>query len=96
MFKAVHKCNMPQGSLGNTLKEVRPTIFFGVPRVWEKIQEKMVEIGKSNGPVKKKIAAWARDVGLRGEYHFMLFFFLTIVFYNMFSTLIVVQKGQAK
>ena len=31
-----------KGSLGTTMKEVRPTFFFGVPRVWEKIQEKMV------------------------------------------------------
>jgi long-chain-fatty-acid--CoA ligase ACSBG len=27
-----------KGSLGVTMKEVRPTFFFGVPRVWEKIQ----------------------------------------------------------
>ncbi|KAL7683358.1 putative AMP-dependent synthetase/ligase [Plasmopara halstedii] len=33
-----------KGSLGVTLKEVRPTFFFGVPRVWEKIAEKMWSI----------------------------------------------------
>lgn len=55
-----------KGSLGASLKEVRPTIFFGVPRVWEKIQEKMVEIGKSNTGIKKKVATWARGVGTKG------------------------------
>jgi len=30
-----------KGSLRDTMKDVRPTIFIGVPRVWEKIHEKI-------------------------------------------------------
>ena len=33
-----------KGSLVHTLKDVRPTIFFGVPRVWEKMQEKIEKV----------------------------------------------------
>ena len=33
-----------KGSLPITLKAVRPTAFFGVPRVWEKFEEKMKEV----------------------------------------------------
>ncbi len=51
--------------LGDYLREVRPTLFFGVPRVWEKMQAKMVEAGKKNSWLKRKIAAWARGIGLR-------------------------------
>jgi long-chain-fatty-acid--CoA ligase ACSBG len=32
-----------RGTLGNTLLKVKPTIFIGVPRVWEKIEEKIKE-----------------------------------------------------
>lgn len=32
-----------QGTLVQTLKSVKPTIFFGVPRVWEKFEEKLKE-----------------------------------------------------
>lgn len=49
--------------LGDNLREVRPHQFLGVPRVWEKIQAKIVEAGAHNSPLKKKIAAWARKVG---------------------------------
>jgi len=49
-----------RGSLGATLKDVRPTVFFGVPRVWEKIYDKMQEVAKSTTGVKKKISTWAK------------------------------------
>jgi long-subunit acyl-CoA synthetase (AMP-forming) len=54
--------------LGETLREVRPHFFLGVPRVWEKIQEKIMAAGAQNPPMKKKIAAWARRQGLVGGY----------------------------
>ncbi|KAK7076856.1 catalytic activity protein [Halocaridina rubra] len=53
-----------KGSLGTTLKEVRPTAFLGVPRVWEKIYEKMMEVGRKTTGVKKSIATWAKSIGL--------------------------------
>ena len=55
--------------LADNLREVRPQFFFGVPRVWEKIQAKMQAgiqaAGAKNPPLKKKIAAWARGLGLQ-------------------------------
>lgn len=35
-----------QGSLIETLIEVRPHVFFSVPRVWEKIEDKMKQVAK--------------------------------------------------
>jgi long-chain-fatty-acid--CoA ligase ACSBG len=58
-----------KGSLNVTLKEIRPTLFLGVPRVWEKIQEKMVEVGKKTTGLKKTIATWAKEKGLEGAYN---------------------------
>ena len=54
--------------LGDALREVRPHYFLGVPRVWEKIQERIMAVGAKNPPLKKKISAWARRQGLAGGY----------------------------
>jgi long-subunit acyl-CoA synthetase (AMP-forming) len=55
-------------TLGDTLRDVRPHAFLAVPRVWEKMQAKMEAIGAKNPPLRKKIAAWARGIGLRAGY----------------------------
>ena len=52
-----------KGSLTATLKDVKPTLFFGVPRVWEKIQEKMVAMGRETTGIKKSLSTWAKSCG---------------------------------
>ncbi len=54
--------------LGENLAEVRPTIFVGVPRVWEKIQAKMQAAGAKAPPVRKRLVGWARRTGLAGGF----------------------------
>ena len=53
-----------KGTLGETMKEVRPTVFFGVPRVFEKIAEKMQHLSKTAPPLQKSLAQWAKKAGL--------------------------------
>ncbi|XP_068461365.1 long-chain-fatty-acid--CoA ligase ACSBG2-like isoform X2 [Clinocottus analis] len=60
-----------KGSLVNTLKEARPTCFLGVPRVWEKMQEKMKAVGAKASPMKRTVAGWAKSIGLRYNYSVM-------------------------
>jgi long-subunit acyl-CoA synthetase (AMP-forming) len=54
--------------LGDNLREIRPDFFLGVPRVWEKIQERMQAAGATSSPLQKRIVAWARRVGLAAGY----------------------------
>ncbi|MFT7474175.1 MAG: long-chain acyl-CoA synthetase [Verrucomicrobiales bacterium] len=51
--------------LAGYLKETRPTIFFGVPRVWERFEAGIkAQLGQATG-MKAKIADWARSVSSR-------------------------------
>ncbi|MFN0251831.1 MAG: AMP-dependent synthetase/ligase [Kofleriaceae bacterium] len=53
----------------DNLKDARPTVFFGVPRVWEKIHAGVSgKLAQATG-AKAKIAAWARKVGTRVHAH---------------------------
>jgi len=48
--------------LPQAMKEVRPTVFVGVPRVYEKIRQ-AVEQKSAVSPVKKRMLAWALKTG---------------------------------
>ena len=48
--------------LPQAMKEVRPTVFVGVPRVYEKIRQ-AVEQKAALSPVKKRLLSWALSVG---------------------------------
>ncbi|XP_023674250.1 long-chain-fatty-acid--CoA ligase ACSBG2-like isoform X2 [Paramormyrops kingsleyae] len=54
-----------KGSLVVTLREVRPTAFMGVPRVWEKMQENMKSVAAKSSTVRRRVAVWAKGVGLQ-------------------------------
>lgn len=48
------------GSMGDRLRAVEPTLFFGVPRVYEKIADKIKAVGAKTKGVARKIANWAK------------------------------------
>jgi long-subunit acyl-CoA synthetase (AMP-forming) len=50
------------------LREIRPDFFFGVPRVWEKMQAAIQAAGAQASPLRRRIAGWARRQGLRAGY----------------------------
>jgi long-chain acyl-CoA synthetase len=54
--------------LPENLHEIRPHLFLGVPRVWEKIQAAIQAAGAQAGPARRRIVGWARKVGLAGGY----------------------------
>ncbi len=44
------------------LREARPTIFFGVPRVWEKFKGRIEQGLREQPPARQKVVGWAREV----------------------------------
>ena len=61
----VYYAEAPEKLLDHLL-ELRPTIFFAVPRVWEKFYAKISERLEQAGPVSKALLSWTIKVG--GQY----------------------------
>jgi long-chain acyl-CoA synthetase len=53
--------------IGDNLKEVQPTVFSTVPRLLEKVYERIIGKGQELTGIKKKLFFWAVDIGSKYE-----------------------------
>lgn len=60
-----------QGSLFRTLRQIRPTYFFAVPRVWEKIETRLRNMEAQQSFFTKKLWDWAKGIGRKSTKNFM-------------------------
>ncbi len=51
--------------LASNLRETEPTIFFGVPRVWERIHAGVLGKLETAPALRRRLALWALDAGAR-------------------------------
>ena len=51
--------------LGENLKEVHPTVFVGVPRLYEKIIQRVQDRAAAKGKLNARVVTWAIDTGKR-------------------------------
>jgi len=54
-----------KGSLKDTLLDVEPTIFFGVPRVWEKFAEGMKKVARSKPAAIQAVSGVCKSICLK-------------------------------
>ncbi|MGC4041771.1 MAG: long-chain fatty acid--CoA ligase [Flavobacterium sp.] len=53
--------------IGDNVREVQPTVMTGVPRLTEKVYERIIAKGSELTGIKKKLFFWAVDVGAQYE-----------------------------
>lgn len=52
-----------QGTIVETLKWAKPTVFFAVPRIWEKFEDRLKEAGAASPAIMQSISGWAKGHG---------------------------------
>ncbi|MGE5943149.1 MAG: AMP-dependent synthetase/ligase, partial [Flavobacteriales bacterium] len=53
--------------MGDNVKEVHPNVMTGVPRLYEKVYDKIVSKGNEQKGIKKMLFFWALNLGLKYE-----------------------------
>ncbi|TVZ59282.1 long-chain acyl-CoA synthetase [Flavobacteriaceae bacterium MAR_2010_105] len=53
--------------MSDNIKEVKPNVMTAVPRLYEKVYDKIIAKGEELSGIKKKLFFWAVDLGIRYE-----------------------------
>ena len=56
------------GTISDNLKEVKPQVFISVPRLIERVYDKIIQVGKDLKGIKKMIFFWAVNLGMKYDY----------------------------
>src|SRR5216110_3643376 len=56
-------------TISQDLRDVRPTVFVAVPRLYEKVYARVLERALTGGALKRKIFLWAKRVGEQWSTH---------------------------
>lgn len=65
-------CRVAQGSLVDTLREVRPTTFYGVPWIWERLLDNLKTSQLACTAFRRAVDKWAMGLGLETNRRRML------------------------
>jgi len=57
------------GTIADNMKEIKPEIFLTVPRLLERVYDRIIGKGKDLKGIKKNLFFWAVNLGLRYELH---------------------------
>jgi len=64
MWRATSKAYCSVYHVGDLLAEIQPTLMAGVPRFYEKVQQKILDTAANAPAVKRALFKWALDVGM--------------------------------
>merc|ERR1712028_275612 len=59
--------DLKKGTIGDRLRAIQPSLFLGVPRVWENMNDKIMALSRANPTVgfKDKVKKWAKASALQ-------------------------------
>jgi long-chain acyl-CoA synthetase len=69
MLRATSKAYCSVYHVGELIAKIRPSVFFAVPRIYEKIHQTVLEKAAAASPVKRSLFKWAIGVGREVALH---------------------------